>query len=147
MAITARLMLLSPVLALAVGCGGGSSSDSPRPHGSVPAQQVRTTVQGWLDSLTVGSRHGDNVRACAYLTPGLRKSIDEQLRVRGERASCRTFAANWTGGSTPPGRPGAHITRVAVTDGSASVSLAAPPDRESEVRLQHVRGRWLIDNY
>ena len=136
--------LVAAVLLLTAGCG---ASPTRRPAESPEARAVRATVQRWLSSLTVGHKKGDNARACAYLTPALRKSIDVQLRTRGETATCRTFAANWTGGSTPPGRPGARITTVVVTRATAQVGLAAPPDRESEVRLRRVDGRWLIDNY
>src|SRR2546426_9725134 len=83
-------------LLLVAGCGG--SSESTAEH------QVRTTVEAWLGTL----RSGDDVHACAYLTPGLRSSIDTQLRMRGERQTCRTFAARRTGGATPPRRPGAR---------------------------------------
>src|SRR4051794_16083276 len=92
------------VMLAVAGCGGGSS-ETPAEH------QVRTTVEAWLGAL----RSGDDERACASLTPGLRKSIDVQLRMRGEKQRCRTFAARWTGGSTPPGRRGARVTMVRVT--------------------------------
>jgi hypothetical protein len=130
------------VLVLTAGCGGGGSSPSGR-HESTKTRQVRATVDSWLNALT----SGDSPRACGYLTPDLRQSIDTQLRVRGEKATCRTFAAKWTGGSTPPGRKGAHITAVTVTGPKASASLAAPPDRQSEVKLLQLAGHWLIQNY
>ena len=119
-------------------CGGG---------GNTSEKQVRETVEGWLSSLAVGHEKGDNARACAYLTRGLQKSIDLQLRMRGERATCRTFAANWTGRSTPPGNKGARVTKVVVSGATAHASLAAPPDRSSDVTLRKIRGRWRIDNY
>jgi hypothetical protein len=119
-------------------CGGGEDSQT---------KEVRGTVEGWLSTLAVGKDKGDNARACAYLTPALRKSIDQQLRMRGEHGNCRTFAANWTGRSTPPGNRGAHVTDVVVSGKTASASLAAPPDRTSEVKLRRVGGHWLIENY
>jgi ketosteroid isomerase-like protein len=134
--------MTAAVLVVAVGCGGGGSTSAGR-HESVQTRQVRVTVEGWLNALNAG----DSPRACGYLTPDLRHSIDTQLRVRGEKATCRTFAAKWTGGSTPPGRAGAHITAVTVAGAKASASLAAPPDRESEVKLRELRGHWLIENY
>ena len=120
-------------------CGGGG--------GNSQAKQVRSTVDAWLSTLSVGKEKGDDARACAYLTPALRKSIDQQLRMRGEHANCRTFAANWTGRSTPPGNRGAHVTNVVVTGSRARAGLAAPPDRTSEVKLRKVGGHWLIENY
>jgi hypothetical protein len=126
--------LATVLLALAVGCGGSESSS---------AGHVRATVDDWLNALS----SGDSPRACASLTPNLRRSIDTQLRIRGEKATCRTFAAKWTGGSTPPGRRGAHVTAVSVTGARARASLAAPPDRESEVQLRKLGGHWLIQNY
>jgi hypothetical protein len=133
-------MRAAPILVVALllaGCGGGDSQ----------SDQVRHTVEGWLSSLAVGKEKGDNARACSYLTHGLQKSIDVQLRMRGERANCRTFAANWTGRSTPPGNKGAHVTKVVVSGSTARASLAAPPDRSSEVQLRKINGRWRIDNY
>src|SRR5439155_17264113 len=111
-------------LLLVAGCGG--SSESTAEH------QVRTTVEAWLGTL----RSGDDVHACAYLTPGLRSSIDTQLRMRGEKQTCRTFAAKWTGGSTPPGRPGARVASVHVANAKATADLVAPPDRSSVVHLR-----------
>lgn len=128
------------VLLLAAGCGG---SGSARPAQSNAQREVGTTVTGWLKALTAG----DNARACAYLTPGLQRSIDTQLRIRGETTTCRTFAAKWTGGTKPPGRAGAHVTSVVVTGAKADVTLKAPPDLESDVLLQKLGGRWLIQNY
>jgi hypothetical protein len=131
-----RFAAIVVALALLAGCGGDSPND-----------KVRQTVDAWLSTLAVGNQKGDNARACSYLTHGLQKSIDVQLRMRGEHATCKTFAANWTGRSTPPGNRGAHVTKVVVTGSSASASLAAPPDRSSEVKLRKIGGRWLIDNY
>jgi hypothetical protein len=133
-------MRAAPILVVALllaGCGGGDSQ----------SDQVRHTVEAWLSSLAVGKEKGDNARACSYLTHGLQKSIDVQLRTRGEHANCRTFAANWTGRSTPPGNKGAHVTKVVVSGSTARASLAAPPDRSSEVQLRKINGRWRIDNY
>jgi hypothetical protein len=123
---------------LLAACGGGGNAET---------DQVRSTVQDWLSTLAVGRGKGDNARACSFLTHGLQKAIDQQLRMRGEHATCRTFAANWTGRSTPPGNRGAHVTKVIVTGATARASLAAPPDRASEVKLRKVAGRWRIDNY
>ena len=146
--------LLAVVLAAALaGCGGGSSGANssaaakPKPHESPAARQVRTTVEGWLASLQTPRKPGDNQRACGYLTHGLQQSIGEQLRVRGEHGSCKTWAAKWTGQSNPPGRDGAHVTAISVTGAKATATLKAPPDRESDVQLEHVGGRWLINNY
>lgn len=136
--------LIAALLMLIPGCGGGDDrSSTATRHESAQARQVRVTVDGWLNALTTGN----SPRACAYLTPDLRHSIDTQLRVRGENATCRTFAAKWTGGSTPPGRKGAHVTAVTVAGKKADASLAAPPDRESEVQLRKLGAHWLIQNY
>ena len=105
-----RLVLV--LLCLAAGCGSGGTATKPRE--STDARQVRATVQEWLATLTTSAEKGDNARACSYLTPALRRSIDEQLRVRGETATCKTFAANWTGGNNPPGRLGAQVVAVTV---------------------------------
>jgi hypothetical protein len=140
-AVFDRRMRIASALVVCVllgACGGGGRSQT---------DEVRSTVQGWLSTLAVGKGKGDNARACSYLTRGLQKSIDVQLRMRGEHANCRTFAANWTGRSTPPGNRGAHITNVVVSGNTATAGLAAPPDRSSEVKLRKVGGRWLIDNY
>jgi hypothetical protein len=130
------------VCILLASCGGSAGTKE-----NTQAKQVRTTVEGWLAVLAAGHEKGNNARACAYLTRGLQKAIDVQLRMRGEHATCRTYAASWTGRSTPPGRVGAHVTGVAVAGRTARASLAAPPDRVSEVQLRKVGGRWLIDNY
>jgi hypothetical protein len=129
-------LVLAVVALLLVGCGGKSESD-----------QVRSTVEGWLGTLAVGSKGGDSARACSYLTHGLHKSMDVQLRTSGVQATCRTYAAKWTGRSEPPGNRGAHVTKVVVEGKTARAELAAPPDRSSEVRLRKVRGHWLIENY
>src|SRR3954451_707695 len=132
-----RIAPLVIICVLLAACGAKSQTD-----------EVRSTVNGWLSTLAVGSKDkGESAKACAYLTRGLRNSIDVQLRMRGEHATCKTFAANWTGRSTPPGNRGAHVTKVVVTGTTARASLAAPPDRASEVKLRKVGGRWLIDNY
>jgi|tagenome__1003787_1003787.scaffolds.fasta_scaffold18090257_1 hypothetical protein len=124
-------------LVLLASCGGGHTE----------TDNVRSSVEDWLSTLAVGKEKGDNARACAHLTHGLQKAIDVQLRMRGEHATCQTFAANWTGRSTPPGNRGAHVTKVVVNGTTALVSLAAPPDRSSDVKLRKVDGRWRIDNY
>jgi hypothetical protein len=131
------LVVLLGACLLLSGCGGADKTSS----------EVRSTVEDWLASLAVGHDKGDNARACSHLTPGLQKSIDLQLRVRGERATCKSFAAQWTGHSTPPGNKGAHVTTVVVNGATARAGLAAPPDRSSEVKLRKVGKRWLIDNY
>jgi hypothetical protein len=118
-------------------CGGGDPQK----------QHVRSTVNEWLASLAVGHRHGDSPRACSHLTRGLQKSITVQLRMRGMHATCKTWAANWTGRATPPGNKGAHVTKVVIRGARARAAVAAPPDRSSEVELRKVGGRWLIDNY
>jgi hypothetical protein len=136
-----RCMRLAPAVAACVllaACGGGGNSQ---------ADEVRSTVDAWLSTLAVGHGHGQNAKACSYLTRNLQKSMTLQLRMRGEHATCMTYAAKWTGGSTPPGNPGAHVTKVAVAGTTARAELAAPPDRSSEVKLKKVAGRWLIDNY
>jgi hypothetical protein len=137
------------LLATLAGCGGSAAPKTGEhaPHESLAAQEVRASVQGWLRSLQTPKSPGSSPRACGYLTPHLQKSIDEQLRVRGEHANCKTFAARWTGGSNPPGRVGAHITAIKVGGEQATVTLKAPPDRESDVTLRKLRGRWLIENY
>lgn len=135
------------LLAVVSGCGGGGSTSAPRPQTPAAAQDVRASVEDWLGSLATPKRAGNSPRACSHLTRNLQRSIDTQLRVRGEHATCRTFAAKWTGGSTPPGRLGARVAAVAVNGATATVTLKAPPDRESEVKLRRVGNRWLIDNY
>jgi hypothetical protein len=132
-----RIAALVVALALVLpSCGGKSQTD-----------EVRSTVDQWLSALAVGNDKGQNAKACSYLTPALRKSIDLQLRTRSEHATCNTFAANWTGRSTPPGNRGAHVTKVVVSGTRASADLAAPPDRSSQVELRKIGDRWLIDNY
>jgi hypothetical protein len=136
------------VIALITGCGGSSGSTvRPPPHESAAVRDVRSTVQGWLDSLQTPNRQGDDARACTYLTRGLQKAITQELRMRGEHATCKTYAAKWTGGANPPGRDGAHVTAIDVTGTKATVTLEAPPDRESNVQLKRVGSRWRIDNY
>ena len=137
MRITAALV----ACVLLASCGGGGRG------GNGEAKQVRSTVEAWLSSLSAGSKKGDSARACSYLTRGLQKAMDVQLRTRGEHATCKTYAANWTGRSTPPGRVGAHVTGVAVAGRTARASLAAPPDRTSDVQLRKVDVSWRIDNY
>jgi hypothetical protein len=133
------------VLVLVAGCGAPSTA--PKPHTSAAAQQVRASVQEWLASLATPKSAGSSARACSHLTRALQRSIDTQLRLHGEHATCETFAAKWTGGSSPPGRPGARVAAVAVSGATATATLTAPPDRRSEVRLRRVGGRWLIENY
>ena len=135
-----RSMRIASALAVCVllaSCGGGGGETT----------QVRAEVEDWLSALSVGNGQGDSKRACTHLTPGLQKAISLQLRTRGEHATCMTFAANWTGRSTPPGNKGAHVTKVVVRGATARASLAAPPDRTSDVRLRKIDGRWRIDNY
>jgi hypothetical protein len=137
-----RLMRTATALAVCVllaSCGGGG--------GGGDTSQVRAEVDDWLSSLATGSGKGDSKRACTHLTPGLQKSISLQLRMRGEHATCMTFAAKWTGRSTPPGNKGAHVTKVVVHGATANASLAAPPDRTSDVHLRKIDGNWRIDNY
>lgn len=142
------LVVLAALTAFLLGCGSGGDGGVPagtlgEHEKSGEARQVRTTVERWLATLT----EGDNAGACSYLTPYLRRSIDTQLRIHGENGTCRTFAAKWTGGSTPPGHRGAHVTGVTVTGTKASVKLKAPPDLESDVQLRLVSGQWRIQNY
>jgi len=134
------------------GCGGGSSDSrstavKPKPQESAAARQVRNSVEGWLAALDTPTKHGDNARACTYLTHGLQQSITQQLRMRGEQGTCKTWAARWTGRSNPPGRDGAHVTAIKVSGTTATATLKAPPDRESDVQLERVGSRWLINNY
>jgi hypothetical protein len=144
------LVIAALAFSVAVSACGGDGGDvraRPNANESAAARQVRASVQGWLDNLETGKAKGNNERACGYLTRALQRSIDEQLRVRGEHATCATYAAKWTGRSTPPGNAGAHITAVNVRGAQATATLKAPPDRESEVQLRKVGGRWLIENY
>jgi hypothetical protein len=138
--------------ALICDCGGGSSGSTstaakPKAPESAAGHEVRTTVQGWLASLATPTKHGDDARACGYLTHGLQQSISQQLRMRGEHGTCKTWAAKWTGRSNPPGRDGAHVIAINVSGTTATATLRAPPDRESDVQLERVGSRWLIDNY
>jgi hypothetical protein len=135
-----RCMRIAAALAVSVllaSCGGGGGETT----------QVRAEVEDWLSALAIGNGRGDSKRACTHLTPGLQRSITVQLRMRGEHATCMTFAAKWTGRSTPPGNKGAHITKIVVNGTKARASLAAPPDRSSDVQLRKIAGTWRIDNY
>jgi len=147
--LRARDLVAVLLVALICGCGGGSSAsrDQRGRQESSVARQVRTTVEGWLESLETSKNRGDNARACSYLTHALQQSITQQLRMRGEHGTCRTYAAKWTGRSNPPGRDGAHVTAITVTGAKATATLRAPPDRESDVQLERVGSRWLINNY
>jgi hypothetical protein len=142
-----RYAIVLVALAALAGCGSGSrtSGTLPAPHNeqSPAERQIRTTVESWLLALV----EDDSAGACSYLTPSLQRSITTQLRIHGETGTCKTAAATWTGGSTPPGHRGAHVTDVRVAQGAASATLKAPPDRESQVDLRKVRGHWLIQNY
>jgi hypothetical protein len=131
-----RLAAIVIAVLVLASCGGKSESD-----------RARSAVEGWLATLSVGSSHGDSAKACSYLTRGLQTSMNLQLRTSGLHATCKTYAANWTGRSEPPGNRGAHVTKVVVEGTKARAELAAPPDRTSEVTLRKVRDRWLIENY
>jgi hypothetical protein len=145
----ACLVLVLLVALAAVGCGSGASGSGTQsqPRETAAARQVRVTVEAWLGALQTPSKPGDSARACSYLAPGLQNGINQQLRMRGEHATCKTFAAKWTGGLNPPGRDGAHVTAIAVSGKKATATLKAPPDRESDVELERVGARWLIANY
>jgi hypothetical protein len=124
-------------IALAMGCGRGAS------EGSADKRQVERMVTAWLSALVAH----DNPRACSYLAPALQKSIDEQLRLRGEHGNCRTWAARWTGGSTPPGHRSARVTAVRITGREATVTLHAASGLDSVVRVRKLGGNWRIENY
>jgi hypothetical protein len=64
-----------------------------------------------------------------------------------ERGDCYDWAAKWIGRTKPPGHRDARVTAVAISKGVATVTVAAAPDLESDVRLREVAGRWRIDDY
>jgi hypothetical protein len=69
------------ICVLLASCGGGGGEQNSE------STQVRSTVEAWLSSLAAGSKKGNNARACSYLTHGLQKAMDVQLRTRGEHAT------------------------------------------------------------
>jgi hypothetical protein len=135
--------ILLPILALAAvalaACGGGGGSSGQ----SAEQRAAATTLETWLGAMAAG----EDRRACDGLTVGLQRLIDQQLRQRAIHATCRTYAARWTSGVRVPGHKGANVTEVLISGARATATLTAPPDLESEVRLQKVDGRWKVANY
>lgn len=120
---------------LAPGCGNGRSDEE---------QAVARAVTGWHDAVV---KH-DSPRACAYLTPKLRRAIDSQVRTHSEPGNCRTWAARWTFGPTRPvGKRDARIGHIRVSGDRATAKVQAAPYEDSDVMLRRLGGRWLIDNY
>jgi hypothetical protein len=131
------LAILAAAAALGLGACGGKSGPS------ADQRAAATTLRTWLGEMAAG----DDRRACDGLTVGLQRLIDLQLRQRAIHATCRTYAAQWTSGARVPGHKNAKVTEVRISGARATATLTAPPDLESEVRLQKVEGRWKVSNY
>jgi hypothetical protein len=134
-----RIALAILAVGAALGVGACGSKSEP----SAEQRAAATMLERWLGEMAAG----DDRRACDGLTVGLQRVIDLQLRQRAIHATCHTYAAQWTSGARVPGHKGAKVTEVRINGARATATLTAPPDLQSEVRLQKVDGRWKVANY
>jgi hypothetical protein len=131
------LAILAAAAALGLAACGGKSGPS------ADQRAAATTLDTWLGEMAAGDDH----RACDGLTVGLQRLIDLQLRQRAIHATCQTYATRWTSPIRVPGHKRAKVGEVRITGARATATLTAPPDLESEVKLQKVDGRWKVSNY
>ena len=71
-----RLLISVVLLVLVAGCGGGSSSSSSSDEPKTDPEAIRTLYREYAGA--VADHDGD--RACAAMTPGLRKSFETAIK-------------------------------------------------------------------
>lgn len=96
----------------------------------------------------------DDARACATMTPALRKAITTELRIESEPGTCHTRAADVYSPAKAPGNAEATLKEIRVAGNRATAIVTANPTSElatgpveSVVVLRRRENRWLIANF
>jgi len=96
----------------------------------------------------------DDARACATMTPELRRAITTELRIESEPGTCHTRAADVYSPAKAPGNPEATLKEISVAGNRATAIVTANPNHvlatgpvESVVVLKRLENRWLIANF
>jgi hypothetical protein len=135
------------------GCGGDGEVSA---RGAEPAPKSHDERLAGEQVLTFLSamEAGDDARACATMTPGLRKAITTELRIESEQGTCRTRAADVYSPAKAPGNPEATLKEIRVAGNRATAIVTARPTSElatgpveSIVVLKRSETRWLIANF
>ena len=145
LAATAAIVLSS--------CGGdrktsaGAAPRAPETHDERLASEQLATFLSAMDA-------GDDARACATMTPALRKAITTELRIESEPGTCRTRAADVYSPAKAPGNPDAALKHIRVAADTATATVTANATGplatgpvESVVVLKRRQNRWLIANF
>jgi hypothetical protein len=150
-----RVTVVAAVGAIALGgcgddAGGGRGERSPG-SGTHDERLATERVQEFLSAMQ-GKRHA---RACALMTPKLRRAITTELRIESVSGTCRTRAADVYSPAKAPSNPGATVTQINVVRNAPTATVTAPKPKnelatspvESDVRLERHGNRWLIANF
>jgi hypothetical protein len=150
-----RVTVVAAVGAIVLGgcggdAGGGRGEGSPG-SGTHDERLATERVQEFLSAMQ-GKEHA---RACAMMTPKLRRAITTELRIESVSGTCRTRAAGIYSPAKPPGNPDATVTQINVVRDEATATVTAPKPRnelatgpvESDVLLERRGNRWLIANF
>jgi hypothetical protein len=150
-----RVTVVAAVGAIALGgCSddaGGRRGERRPASGSHDERLAVQRVEEFLSAMQ-GKQHA---RACAMLTPRLRRAITTELRIESVPGTCRTRAADVYSPAKAPGNPEATVTQIRVVrnEATATVTAAKPKNElatgpvESEVLLERRGNRWLIANF
>jgi hypothetical protein len=145
---------VAAVFAVAVG-GCGDAAGTRVAHGkpSPPTPDEQLATQRVAEFVSAMEANAD-ARACAMLTPKLRRAITINLRMDSLAGTCHTRAADVFSPAKAPGNANATVTKINVVGTGATATVTAEPTSdlasgpiESEVRLTRHGGRWLIANF
>jgi len=151
---SSQLAVVGAALALASGACGDAAG-TPAAH-RAPASRTgdeRLATQRVLEFLSAFDRK-DHARACATMTPELRRAITINLRTHSVAGTCRTRAADIYSAAKAPGNADATVTMVKVAGGHATATVTAKSTSDlvsgavqSDVRLERRAGRWLVSDF
>jgi hypothetical protein len=128
----ARALVAVLLGAIAVaGCGGDRNE-------RLAARQVERFLAAMEAS--------DDARACATMSPALRRAITTELRIESEPGTCATRAADVYSPAKAPGHAGAAIMRIEIAGDRATATVAAG-DVDSAVMLRRHGDGWLIADF
>ena len=148
---------LAPVVATVAialgGCGDDAGTQNADGRSARRTQDERLATQRVQEFLSAMEQR-DDARACAMMTPELRRGITSNLRSDALPGNCRTRAAHVYSAAKAPGNPDATVMKITVVGSraTATVTAKAPSDVasgpiESDVWLEKRGSRWLIANF
>jgi hypothetical protein len=129
-----RLLTIAAAAVALGGCGAGGASRDER--------LAREHVERFLHAMEAS----DDARACATMTPRLRRAITTELRIESEPGTCSSRAADIYSPAKAPGHAGAAISRIEIAGDRATATVAAG-DVDSAVMLRRRGDGWLIADF